>query len=175
MANTPSFDDARRDCGPRAALLDACTSRVFDARAALQLDGQRRRSARAGLLAARPRESGCRRRRRTFSKDRARQFHRGGHETVPLPARGARCAACLRASIAAAKKRACSRHAAKLITPYGVGFRLSLCVNASMLRAAGRDLSSICACVSGLIVIGTCRTNARAIVRVQISVLDSCT
>ena len=49
------------------------------------------------------------------------------------------------------------------------------CVNASMLRAAGRDLSSICACVSGLIVIGTCRTNARAIVRVQISVLDSCT
>ena len=27
-------------------------------------------------------------------------------------------------SIAAAKKRACSRHAAKLITPYGVGFRL---------------------------------------------------
>ena len=40
--------------------------------------------------------------------------------------------------------------------------------NASMLRAAGRDLSSICACVSGLIVIGTCRTNARAIVRVQI-------
>ena len=37
---------------------------------------------------------------------------------------GARCAACLRASIAAAKKRACSRHAAKLITPYGVGFRL---------------------------------------------------
>ena len=56
---------------------------------------------------------------------------------------------------------------------YGVGFRQ--CVNASMLRAAGRDLSSICACVSGLIVIGTCRTNARAIVRVQISVLDSCT
>ena len=49
------------------------------------------------------------------------------------------------------------------------------CVSASMLRAAGRDLSSICACVSGLIVIGTCRTNARAIVRVQISVLDSCT
>ena len=74
-------------------------------------------------------------------------------------------------SIAAAKKRRCSRTAAKHITPYGVGFRP--CERASMLRAAWCALSSICARVFGLFVTGTCQTNARAIVGVKISVLDT--